>query len=121
MLAKHPLFDLSNPTKISRDPVERPSELGAQPSRGVDPPPLLREVERCREKGCIFPATPRGTGKCLLHLHEQCEPVLFVSCQPTLVLLDRAKFGVPDPERSYRLRDRRRFTKLREEFLEDAA
>jgi hypothetical protein len=77
---------------------------------------------RCSEKGCIFPATESGTGKCLLHDLEEREPALFLSCQPTMLLLDQAKFGLPDPEADYsRARDRRRLATLREEFLEEVA
>lgn len=48
--------------------------------------------------------------------------MLFLSCQPTMLLLDQAKFGPPDPEADYsRARDRRRLATLREEFLEEVA
>ena len=77
---------------------------------------------RCCEKACIFPATGSGTGRCLQHDLEELEPALFISCQPSMLLLDQAKFGVPDPEGDYsRARDRRRLAALREEFLDGAA
>jgi hypothetical protein len=77
---------------------------------------------RCSERGCIFPATGSGTGRCLLHDLEEREPTHFLSCQPTLLILDLGKFGPPDPDADYsRARDRRRLATLREEFLEEIA
>lgn len=77
---------------------------------------------RCSEKGCIFPATESGTGKCLSHDLEEREPTFFLSCQPTLLILEQGKFGLPDPDADYsRARDRRRLATLREEFLEEVA
>jgi hypothetical protein len=95
-----------------------PDSLGAS-SRDR---PAQSAPSRCREKGCIFPATPLSPGKCLLHYLEECEPALFLSCQPTTLLLDRAKFGLPDIEGDdWRARDRRRLAALREKFLEEVA
>jgi hypothetical protein len=86
------------------------------------PAPEFALGPRCSEKGCIFPATESGTGKCLLHDLEEREPALFLSCQPTLLVLDQGKFGLPDPEADYsRVRDRRRLATLREKFLEEVA
>lgn len=110
-------------SRKNRDP--RPGL--SSPSRGVRQTglwgaPAFAPGPRCSEKGCIFPATKSGTGKCLLHGLEESEPVLFLSCQPTMLLLDQAKFGPPDPEADYsRARDRRRLATLREEFLEEVA
>jgi len=82
----------------------------------------LSAPSRCREKGCIFPATRLSPGKCLLHYLEEREPALFLSCQPTMLLLDQAKFGLPEVEGDdWRARDRRRLAALREEFLEEVA
>lgn len=93
-----------------------------QPLSGPGCPRRRQPTPRCCEKGCIFPATGSGTGRCLQHDLEELEPALFNSCQPTMLLLDQAKFGVPDPEGDYsRARDRRRLAALREEFLEEVA
>ena len=102
----------------SRCPLSRPAGTGASPSPAAEPSARAR----CREKGCIFPATRLSSGKCLLHYLEECEPTLFLSCQPTMLLLDRAKFGCPDIEGdAWRARDRRRLAALREKFLEEVA
>jgi hypothetical protein len=108
-----------------------PRAASSSPSRAAQQPGLwsasLRAADfalgpRCSERGCIFPATESGTGRCLLHELEEREPAHFLSCQPTLLILDLGKFGPPDPEADYsRARDRRRLATLREEFLEDIA
>jgi len=78
---------------------------------------------RCREKGCVFPAGLGMAGRCLHHDRQLHEPVLFNSRQPTQLLLDRAKFGLPNSEPDdSRAADRRRQTQQRELFLlEEAA
>jgi hypothetical protein len=62
-------------------------------------------------------------GRCLHHDRQLHEPVLFNSRQPTQLLLDRAKFGLPNSEPDdSRAADRRRQTQQRELFLlEEAA
>jgi len=74
-------------------------------------------TNRCSEKGCVFPASPKGQGKCSSHWHEQQEPMLFRSRQPTGLLLDPAR-SLP-AEQEYdgsRKRDRRRMANLWEQF-----
>ena len=74
-------------------------------------------TNRCSEKGCVFPASPKGQGKCSYHWHEQQEPVLFRSHQPTGLFLDPAR-SLPT-EKEYdgsRKRDRRRLANLWEQF-----
>ena len=84
--------------------------------------PLRSEPRRCSTKGCVFPASAHGRGKCSQHALEELEPTHFLSCQPTQLLLDQAKFGLPDEEcDNSRARDRRRLAALREQFLEDVA
>lgn len=80
--------------------------------------PLNSSGLRCSERGCVFPALPHSMGRCFYHDRVQKEPALFRSCQPTLALLDQAKFGLPDtlPDDS-RSRDRRRLAALREKML----
>jgi len=81
-------------------------------------------AQRCSEKGCVFPAAGGGTGRCRQHQRQHCEPALFSSLQPSTLLLDRAKFGLPDSDSEppvSRSSDRRRLTKLWQAFLEGAA
>ena len=77
---------------------------------------------RCREKGCVFPAARSESGRCLQHDRQYSEPALFHSQQPSMLLLDQAKFGLPDSEPDdSRARDRRRFAVLREANLDEAS
>ena len=80
--------------------------------------PLDSSGSRCSERGCVFPAQSQAKGKCAYHDRIEREPALFHSWQPTLLLLERAKFGLPDslPDDS-RSKDRRRLSALREEFF----
>jgi len=105
-------------TSPSRSSFRRPVGACGSSSQAAEP----SERSRCREKGCIFPATRLSPGKCLLHYLEECEPALFLSCQPTMLLLDLAKFDLPDVEGDdWRARDRRQLAALREKFLEEVA
>ncbi|MGH9450976.1 MAG: hypothetical protein ACRD11_10595 [Terriglobia bacterium] len=84
----------------------------AEPAAPVSP--------RCSERGCVFPAAPGCDGKCLHHLRQFREPILFSSYQPTRAVLDRGRFGVPGEEvDTSRNRDRRQLVAMREAFLED--
>ena len=75
---------------------------------------------RCSEKGCVFPAASRGGGMCTYHLHQQEEPVLFRSHQPTGLLLDPARMSPTEKEYGCsHKRDRRRMTVLWEQFQSD--
>lgn len=75
---------------------------------------------RCSEKGCVFPASPDGSGRCVQHDRQSREPVLFSSLQPTRMVLDRAKFGLPEVEvDTSRAQDRRKLADMRQAFLED--
>ena len=79
------------------------------------------QFPRCSSKGCVFPAA-EGRARCWQHELEELEPMLFLSCQPTHVLVDLARFGEPEEEfEDSRARDRRRLAALREQFLEDVA
>lgn len=75
---------------------------------------------RCSEKGCVFPASSQGNGKCTYHLHQQEEPVLFRSHQPTGLLLDPARSTPTERDDSgSRKRDRRRMAAIWEQFQSD--
>jgi hypothetical protein len=99
----------------------------ARGSGGIATPSPAAGVEcgaspRCSVKGCIFPATRGGGGQCLLHTLAEKEPKHFLSLQPSVLLLDQAKFGVPDADYDdSRARDRRRLAALRERFREEVA
>jgi hypothetical protein len=76
---------------------------------------------RCQEKGCVFPSTSPSSLHCRYHEHQQAEPILFHSQQPSWALLDQARFSLPDmePELVARHRDRRRLAELWERFQSD--
>ena len=77
---------------------------------------------RCSQRGCIFPAAPGLTGRCAVHALEQREPEFFQSVQPSMLLLDYAKFVVADSSSpDSRGRDRRRLAALRAANQEEAA
>ncbi len=83
---------------------------------------LTNSAPRCDERGCVFPVVAPGKRKCLAHDREEREPKLFGSLQPTVLLLDQAKYGLPDPETEpddSRARDRHRQTAEREAFFEE--
>jgi hypothetical protein len=115
-------------------PLQPPLLLAAP--RGVEehghpnplvPSPELTRIEvssdRCSERGCVFPAAWRDGGRCRQHDRQSREPALFSSQQPSTLLLDRAKFGLPGSDSEpyiSRSADRRRLTKLWQAFLDGA-
>ena len=89
-------------------------------SSGEKPQAISFSTARCSEKGCVFPASSSGSGQCTYHMHQQEEPTLFRSNQPTGLLLDPAR--MPPTEKEYdgsRKRDRRRMAELWENFQSD--
>ena len=105
--------------------IQSDTEGALIPVPAGPPPPDVRVCAgRCSEKGCVFPAIAPDGGRCHQHDLECREPDLFGSQQPSMLLLDRAKFGLPDSEaqaRESRLNDRRRLARQRERFLEGVA
>lgn len=80
------------------------------------------EAPRCSEKGCVFPAARYTMGMCLHHHRQRREPTLFHSLQPSMVLMDQAKWLIFDPERAEsRWRHRNRLAEIREQFLASLA
>ena len=84
----------------------------------------LRLLDRCVEKGCVFPAAPGPEGKCLHHQRQQHEPGLYSSHQPSSALVGRGKFGPAraeelEPAATRRGLDRRRLMAERERFLNE--
>jgi len=102
-----------------RPPLQLHHSLRAQP--GVLRGELF--LPRCCQKGCVFPAPPGGQGECAYHRRQSLEPDCFESQQPSFLLLDQAKFGLPDSEPDDgRVRDRHRLAEQRVQFmLGDAA
>jgi len=101
-------------------PAGKPEKLSFSTSSGERPQAISFSTARCSEKGCVFPASSPGCGKCTYHMHEQEEPTLFRSHQPTGLLLDPAR--MPPTEKEYdgtRKRDRRRMAELWERFQSD--
>ena len=112
-----------NPSTGSASP---PPLAEGTSSRAISIPPAKKpvriEARRCIERGCIYPAGPGESGRCLQHQRQQHEPALFHSRQPSMILLDCAKFGLPEEEpEDSRFRDRRRLLAQREAFLGGAA
>ena len=92
-------------------------EISFSSSGAGRPESVSFSTARCSEKGCVFPASSPGSGKCSYHLHQQEEPVLFRSHQPTGLLLDPARMSPSDREYDgSRKRDRRRMADLWEQF-----
>ena len=97
-----------------RPPLEPHASLRAHPAA------LRRELflPRCCQKGCVFPAQPEGDGECAYHRRQSLEPDCFQSQQPTFLLLDQARFGLPDSEPDdERFRDRHRLAEERFQFM----
>ena len=84
---------------------------------------LVPFLPRCCHRGCVFPAQPDGNRECADHRRQSLEAIYFQSQQPTLLLLEQAKFGLPDAEPDdSRVKDRQRLAAERVRFLlEDAA
>jgi hypothetical protein len=85
--------------------------VGSTPDFPGGRPVLEITFPRCSVKGCIFPAQSGGGELCLIHHLTEKEPKLFLSVQPSLMCLDRAKFGIAESEfDDARGRDRRRLS-----------
>jgi hypothetical protein len=114
--------NLSNESPLPfRGSEQRFNAWALPPAKELPLAPVTATNHRCRVKGCVFPAAPGDTGMCLQHARQSQEPSLFRSHQPSMLLLDRAKFGLPDSDAdNSRSSDRRRMAKLRENFLNGA-
>ena len=100
--------------------ITRPRRYGFSTVSGGTPENTSFSSTRCSEKGCVFPASSQGSGKCSYHLHQQEEPVLFRSHQPTGMLLDPARSMPTERDDSgSRKRDRRRMAAIWEQFQSD--
>jgi len=75
-------------------------------------------LSRCRHKACVFPAQPGAHGECAYHRRQSVEPGCFQSLQPSFLLLDQARFGLPDTEPDDgRVQDRNRLAAERVRFM----
>ena len=73
---------------------------------------------RCSHKACVFPAQPGAHGECAYHRRQAVEPGCFQSLQPSHLLLDQARFGLPDSEPDDgRVQDRNRLASERVRFM----
>jgi len=73
---------------------------------------------RCCQKACVFPAQPGCRGECAYHRRQSLEPGCFQSLQPSSLLLEQVKFGLPDSEPDdARVRDRNRLAAERMRFM----
>ena len=115
VLGVRPVFSVELPP-VSHLTTEKPSfESQKQPTRVQDTSSF-----RCREKGCIFPASPGEGGKCVHHYRQEHEPSMYLSKQPTWAALEQNRFVEPREELVFGSRgaDRRRFDAERENFFE---
>jgi hypothetical protein len=95
--------------------------LSLQTAADQDRLPASSIPMRCSEKGCVFPAARATKGKCLDHDRRYCVPELFHSFQPTMLLMDQAKYILPDSEfEDSRHLDRRRLADDRLAAFEEA-
>lgn len=116
-LSLHPTANLpGTPAQLSSDATLSTSrEAGKWRARP-------QHLPRCGQKACVYPVAGFHLSLCIHHLRERREPSLFLSCQPSLTLLDRARFGlvIQDDDTLFRSQDRQRYARERETFLEEA-
>ncbi len=114
-----------NPQPLQPPPVQQDKRSTLiSPVKRPPPPGVQIFSARCSEKGCVFPPALRGSGRCCHHDRQDQEPALFLSQQPSMLLLDHAKFGLADSEferGGSRSSDRRRLARLWETFQEGIA
>ena len=72
---------------------------------------------RCRVKGCIYPATEIELGLCIRHVHQEEEPQFFQSRQPSLRVLETAKYGMTTEHEDGRIRRKLNKIEQRQAFL----
>ncbi len=100
--------------------TRRPRQFNFSTGSVQKPESISFSSRRCSEKGCVFPASLQGRGKCSYHLHMQKEPLYFRSRQPTGMLLDPARLMPSDKgDDGGRKRDRRRMADIWEQFQSD--
>lgn len=103
-------------------PLPAPQSAASPPWLLAKPPRPDGYLPRCTEKGCVFPQARPDSGKCRQHERQFREPDLFVTRQPSVLLLDRAKFDFPESgfeEQESRAHQRRNWAKLWQRFQDD--
>lgn len=120
----HNLTSVTFPNGQSRDDASQPAkprELSFVTTSGRRLEGTSFTSHRCSERGCVFPASSRGSGKCAYHERQMQEPILFCSQQPSRLFLDPARSMPADEEYDEsRKRDRLRLAKEWEEFQRDS-
>ena len=92
-------------------PLSFRHSVGSTPALSGGRPVLEIPFPRCSVKGCIFPAASASGKLCLIHHLTETEPKLFLSVQPSMMCLDRAKYGIAESEYDdARARDRKRLS-----------
>jgi hypothetical protein len=111
-----------------RRPLPIPSASPGSQTLKFGQPPRLQLVpaeksSRCSVKGCVFPARFDHSGSCSYHYLQRQEPNLFESRQPTVLLLDQAKFALPreQADDSRTIDRRRQAIEWQTYLLEEAA
>jgi hypothetical protein len=100
--------------------IRQPCRFSFSTASAGNPANASFSSTRCSEKGCVFPASLQGSGRCSYHLHMQEEPLYFRSHQPTGMLLDPARLMPSDKDNDGgRKRDRRRMADIWEQFQSD--
>jgi len=97
----------------------RPSSESCASLRGQAGTPRRESYSpRCSHKACVFPAQPGAHGECAYHRRQAVDPGCFQSLQPSYLLLDQARFGLPDTEPDDgRVQDRNRLAAERVRFM----
>lgn len=108
------------------EPTRCAGESGRRADIGpstLQSPALPVSSSRCTVKGCVFPAGEDNQGRCFYHELQRLQPRFFASFQPTILVLEQAKFILPEGEPDdSRIKDRHRSAIERQAFLlEDAA
>jgi len=112
--ARQALHRLQRGAAAARPPLDSSAALPAPTGE------VRRDLcsSRCCQKACVFPAHPDGRGECIYHCRQSLEPDRFQSLQPSSLLLDQAKFGLPDSEPDdTRVQDRHRLATERVQFI----
>lgn len=105
------LQEASDLTTIENEaPLEcgRSSTPPVTPSASLPLRPVPPEPPRCKEKGCVFPATKEGAGFCIHHRRQETEPSLFSSLQPTWFVVYRSADSDRNGNSTGRIHDRHR-------------
>ena len=117
LFARRQLPQLAAGSLVRRRESARPSRVRrcvARQARCVGSPTSPVAATR----PAFFQLSPALDGECAYHRRQSAEPRCFQSMQPSFLLLDQAKFGLPDTEPDDgRVQDRNRLAAERVRFL----